>query len=221
MASPSRFFHLVILILNLWYFLHVDSYMTSYSFSEFFLSVFCVLSSSRCGRHLAHTVFSDDATLPVSTSEFVSPFTGTFQPIEPLSTYAGLRASGEWVLGVYDHDVDGLKGKVEDVSLRFTTQECDQTFHWTPLLGHHQNNTASSTSTSSGSASANDDNVWPSPRAQHAAVVVDQSMFVYGGRGFGNSVSSSSSSQPYAAMSTRVLHEDQGFGNSCMPSCFI
>jgi len=184
--------------------------MTSYSFSEFFsnMSSAYYSSSSRCGRHLARTVFSDDATLPVSTSEFVSPFTGQFQPMEPLSTYAGLRASGEWVLGVYDHDVDGLRGKVEDVSLRFTTQECDRTFHWTPLLGGHQNDTTSS-------ASANDDDTWPSPRAQHAVAVVDQSMFVYGGRGFGNSgSSSSSSSQSYAAMSTRVLHQDKGISNS-------
>ena len=152
----------------------------------------------RCGRHLAHTVFSDDATLPASTSEFVSPFTGKFQPVEPLSTYAGLRPSGEWVLGVYDHDVDGLKGKLEDVSLRFTTQECDQTFHWTPLLGHHQNDTDSS-STSSGSA--NSEKQWPAPRAQHAVVVVDHSLFVFGGRGPGKEMSSSNS---YAAMSTRV-----------------
>jgi hypothetical protein len=134
---------------------------------------------------LAHTVFADDAPVPAATSAFVTPFAGRFQPAEPLRTYAGLRAGGEWVLGVYDRSVDGVAGKLESASLAFTARECDPTVHWQQLQPAH----------------ADGGLAVPPPRAQHAAVAVGPSLFVFGGRGAGD-----------AAMSTRV---------NCLPACLL
>jgi hypothetical protein len=94
------------------------------------------------------------------------------------------------VLGVYDRSVDGVRGKLESASLAFTARECDQTFHWQQLQP-----------ATSDSGGAGGGFTVPSPRAQHAAVAVGPSLFVFGGRGPGD-----------AAMSTRV---------NCLPACLL
>jgi len=127
-------------------------------------------TGSGCGRDLKGTTFDDDAPESVASC-CPSPFEGRFKPVEKLSTFQGLRPGGEWLLGAYDHDADGLKGSVEGWSVTFTLKECDQTFHWRQL---------NATGVPSSSSSAL---LVPSPRAQHAAIVVGNSVFVFGGRG--------------------------------------
>jgi hypothetical protein len=62
------------------------------------------------------------------------------------------------VLGVYDRDSDGVKGRVDSFALTFTVRECTQTFHWREVPKG------------------------PPPRAQHTAVGVRGAVFVFGGR---------------------------------------
>lgn len=50
--------------------------------------------------------------------------------MEKLAVFNGLRPHGEWVLGLYDNDVDDKKGEVLSFKLHFTVQECDSTVHW-------------------------------------------------------------------------------------------
>jgi len=101
---------------------------------------------------------------------------------------------GEWVLGAYDRDADGLTGTVSSVQLHFTTKECDQTFHWTRLSQNIDDD-------DDGGGSAF---VAPPPRAQHAAVVVGESLFVFGGKGFGPGGADWSVG---SVASTAVLHD--------------
>ena len=122
----------------------------------------------QCGRNLNGLVFDDDAVISVAASEARAPFRGHYRPVEKLSTFHGLRSRGDWVLGVYDYDIDHMEGSVLDYRLHFTVAECDQTFHWREL-------TASDVSARK-----------PDPRAQHANMVVGDSLFIFGGRGRGS-----------------------------------
>ena len=61
-----------------------------------------------------------------------------------------------------------MEGSLLDYRLHFTVAECDQTFHWREL-------TASDVSARK-----------PDPRAQHANMVVGDSLFIFGGRGRGS-----------------------------------
>lgn len=52
------------------------------------------------GANLVATSFEDSAATPIT--EGLAPFTGSFRPTEPLSTFAGLDANGTWTLVVFD-----------------------------------------------------------------------------------------------------------------------
>ena len=47
-----------------------------------------------------NTVFDDDAEQSITSG--IGPFTGSFRPEEPLSTFNGQFSAGEWILGVID-----------------------------------------------------------------------------------------------------------------------
>lgn len=52
------------------------------------------------GRNMVDTVFTDSAASTISDG--TSPYTGEFQPYEPLAAFVGLDPNGEWTLQVYD-----------------------------------------------------------------------------------------------------------------------
>ncbi len=52
------------------------------------------------GENFADTVFDDEATTPIADG--TAPFTGSFQPEQPLSVLDGLNAAGGWGLEVID-----------------------------------------------------------------------------------------------------------------------
>ena len=88
---------------------------------------------------------------------------GTFRPVEPLAIFKNLPAAGEWTLMLYDREVDGNVGVLESWDVEFTMEKCTPTYSWTNI---------GSSVTGTG----------PSKRFEHTAIVVDNSMFVYGGR---------------------------------------
>jgi subtilisin-like proprotein convertase family protein len=55
------------------------------------------------GDDMINTVFDDSATLPLSSA--VPPYTGTFQPVNPLSAFVGENAGGLWTLIIDDRTV--------------------------------------------------------------------------------------------------------------------
>ncbi len=55
---------------------------------------------SQCGENITSTWFDDDAPLQVGGCCSKSPFTGFFQPDEPLGKFIGSRVFGNWTLDV-------------------------------------------------------------------------------------------------------------------------
>jgi subtilisin family serine protease/subtilisin-like proprotein convertase family protein len=53
------------------------------------------------GNDLVNTVFSDDASQGISSGD--APFSGTFRPVQPLSTLEGVGSLGTWSLEVHDN----------------------------------------------------------------------------------------------------------------------
>jgi subtilisin-like proprotein convertase family protein len=54
------------------------------------------------GDDMTDTVFSDAAATPISAG--TAPFTGTFQPEQPLSAFKGKSVTGNWTLTVKDRE---------------------------------------------------------------------------------------------------------------------
>jgi subtilisin-like proprotein convertase family protein len=53
------------------------------------------------GNNFTGTIFDDDASTPISAGS--APFTGSYQPDQPLSTLSGKPINGNWVLHIYDN----------------------------------------------------------------------------------------------------------------------
>ena len=53
------------------------------------------------GQNYTNTVFDDEATTPIGAGS--PPFTGSFQPQQPLSTFDGITAAGNWTFKVVDN----------------------------------------------------------------------------------------------------------------------
>jgi subtilisin-like proprotein convertase family protein len=84
-----------------------------------------LLSDRRGGsnNNFVGTTFDDEAATPVASG--AAPFTGSYQPDEPLSTADGVSAMGDWQLHVVDQAGIDL-GTIDDwtLILTFATQEC-------------------------------------------------------------------------------------------------
>ena len=52
------------------------------------------------GDNFFHTWLADSASTPINSG--TPPFTGIFQPYDPLALYRGTDPNGEWILKVYD-----------------------------------------------------------------------------------------------------------------------
>ncbi len=75
------------------------------------------------GEDFVDTVFDDDATTPIGNGS--APFTGSFQPEQPLSAAAGISSLGDWVLEVID-DAGGDTGSLDSwtLTLLYPFQVC-------------------------------------------------------------------------------------------------
>lgn len=54
------------------------------------------------GQNLANTAFADTATTSFPAGGEEAPFTNTYKPAQPLSSFAGQPSVGTWVLRVAD-----------------------------------------------------------------------------------------------------------------------
>src|SRR5262249_3370840 len=58
-----------------------------------------------------------DDTASASVQNATAPFTGRFQPLQPLSTFNGTNAAGTWTLSITDNGTAGLLGTLNSWSL--------------------------------------------------------------------------------------------------------
>jgi len=57
-------------------------------------------------QNLTETMLDDEANTAIANGS--APFTGTFQPSEPLSAFDGIMSAGDWILEITDNaDIDG------------------------------------------------------------------------------------------------------------------
>lgn len=71
------------------------------------------------GANYTNTVFTDAAATAITAG--ASPFTGMFRPEQPLSTFDGQNAIGNWTLTVTDTANDGSTGTLDNWTLNITT----------------------------------------------------------------------------------------------------
>ena len=81
-----------------------------------------------------------------------------------VSRYRGLPANGTWKLALYDPYMNSVNGTLLAWGVRVHTGPCNRRYRWQKLTPA---------------------NTGPSPRYDATAVVVDRSMFVFGGRAVG------------------------------------
>ena len=67
------------------------------------------------GANFSGTILADSASTSIQTAS--APFTGQFQPFQPLSTFNGENASGTWTLSITDDASTGLAGTLNSWSL--------------------------------------------------------------------------------------------------------
>ncbi|GLD99745.1 hypothetical protein PINS_up008473 [Pythium insidiosum] len=108
------------------------------------------------GERLASRCVSGSRTLTFASNR-------SSDAAEPLSVFRQHVATGGWTLSVSDTAQDALDGSLDAWDVAFSLAPCVSTFTWRDLG-------AQTTGTP------------PSPRYQHAAVVVGSAMFVLGGR---------------------------------------
>jgi subtilisin-like proprotein convertase family protein len=73
------------------------------------------------GDNFHNTVLDDQATVGISSASATAPFTGTYKPEEPLSTFNNESAFGQWKLELAD-DAVGDVGVLNSWSLTITLQ---------------------------------------------------------------------------------------------------
>ncbi|KDO33844.1 hypothetical protein SPRG_01723 [Saprolegnia parasitica CBS 223.65] len=98
-----------------------------------------------------------------TTMKFSSNGSASNRPLEPFEAFLHLPAGGVWTLQIHDTAQDGNSGVLLSWSISWTMQPCVPSYEWsnlTPLIA----------------------GVPPTPRYEHAAIVVGTSMFVYGGK---------------------------------------
>ncbi len=75
------------------------------------------------GNNFTNTLFDDDAATSVTSG--TAPFTGSYQPEQPLSVLNGQPASGDWIFKAVD-DAGVDTGTIDSWQLQLTVNEpCD------------------------------------------------------------------------------------------------
>jgi len=148
--------------------------------------------------NLLNTVFDDAGKEGgVWESYAEAPWTGSHQGLESLrEKFLGMKVNGEWSLEVYDGDIDGTGGTLDEFKIHFKVKPCVEKFAWTEISSR----TCRQTYTSGGSGSAlvydgcsgsntavrtgsSSSNAGPIPRFRHSAVAMDNILYVIGGEG--------------------------------------
>jgi len=76
------------------------------------------------GNNFCQTVLDDAATTSIQSFTALAPFTGTFSPLEPLSSFAGEDPNGTWTVRVIDDFIVDT-GSVRAFSLDVARFTCD------------------------------------------------------------------------------------------------
>jgi subtilisin-like proprotein convertase family protein len=81
------------------------------------------LAAGGTGDDFTHTLFDDDAPLPIAAGS--APFTGVFRPQQPLGAAIGIAAAGDWRLRVIDRAQTGIGQLLSwELFLSFAPRAC-------------------------------------------------------------------------------------------------
>ena len=84
------------------------------------------------------TTLDDEADVPISSPSAAPPYTGSFRPVDPLSTFAGTSPNGAWILEIHD-DAEGDEGRITSFSLSFSLAGgLSEQFAVTNKTGHYR-----------------------------------------------------------------------------------
>ncbi|GMI45850.1 hypothetical protein TrCOL_g12554 [Triparma columacea] len=150
--------------------------------------------------NLINTVF-DDSGLEggVWESYAEAPWTGSYGALETLrEKFVGMKVNGEWTLEVYDSEVDGIGGTLDEFKIHFKVKPCVEKFAWTEISSRECRQSYSSGGSGSGlvyeGCGGSNSAIWggslsssagPTPRFRHSAVAIENVLYVIGGEGGG------------------------------------
>lgn len=135
-------------------------------------------STSSCGVNLVNTIFDDAAAVDINSC-CPSPFSGSFQPVDKLSQFLDIPATGQWTLQIYDKNLNNIEGTLlnwqvseqfmiasllndpsHSIQLSFSYSPCTSTYTW---------------------AKVNPTNGGPSTRYGSTSVALNNVIYVFGG----------------------------------------
>ncbi|MCX7420703.1 MAG: proprotein convertase P-domain-containing protein [Planctomycetia bacterium] len=65
------------------------------------------------------TTLDDEAEVSINSPLAIAPYTGSFRPLDSISTFDGKSPNGPWILEIHD-DADGDEGRITSFSLSFS-----------------------------------------------------------------------------------------------------
>ena len=84
------------------------------------------------------TTLDDEAKLPINSASTTPPYTGSFRPVDPLSTFDGESPNGSWILAIHD-EFEGDEGRITNFSLSFSLAGgSSEQFAVTDKSGHYR-----------------------------------------------------------------------------------
>ena len=138
--------------------------------------------------------FTDSADKSILDYSSRIPKEGIFQPAENLgSHFEGSPTNGQWVLSIFDSNIDQMKGTLINWKLHFDVTYCNEGIHWSKLSTN--SNSCGDTIINDGKSenrNCSDDcgrheitrEIFY-PRHSHTAIAVENDVFVIGGYAHG------------------------------------
>ena len=109
-----------------------------------------------------------------------------------------MKVNGEWTLEVYDSEVDGIGGTLDEFKIHFKVKPCIEKFSWTEISSRECRQSYSSGGSGSGlvyegcggsnsaiRGGSLSSSAGPTPRFRHSAVAIENVLYVIGGEGGG------------------------------------
>ena len=109
-----------------------------------------------------------------------------------------MKVNGEWTLEVYDSEVDGIGGTLDEFKIHFKVKPCIEKFSWTEISSRECRQSYSSGGSGSGlvyegcggsnsaiRGGSLSSSAGPTPRFRHSAIAIENILYVIGGEGGG------------------------------------
>ena len=151
--------------------------------------------------NLINTVFDDSGLEGAVWESYAeAPWTGSHGALESLrEKFVGMKVNGEWTLEVYDSEVDGIGGTLDEFKIHFKVKPCIEKFGaWTEISSRECRQSYSSGGSGSGlvyegcggsnsaiRGGSLSSSAGPTPCFRHSAIAIENILYVIGGEGGG------------------------------------